>query len=116
MTKRICVCGGRDYANFDRLCKSLDTAQRILGDVEIIHGGARGADSMAGEWALMRGIPCTVFPADWKRYRNAAGPIRNKQMLDAGFDMLVAFPGGTGTRNMVEITMKAGRPVYQIFD
>jgi hypothetical protein len=116
MTKRICVCGGRDYINRARVFQSLDTALRILGDVEIIHGGARGADSLADEWARDRGVKVQVFAADWNTHHNAAGPIRNRQMLKHGFDMLVAFPGGKGTQDMIDITMKAGVAVYQIFN
>ncbi|MEM9912925.1 MAG: hypothetical protein AAF922_19365 [Pseudomonadota bacterium] len=39
----------------------------------------------------------------------AAGPIRNKEMLDEGCpDLVVAFPGGRGTANMVKQAQAAG--------
>jgi hypothetical protein len=75
----------------------------------IIHGGARGADSMAGEFANETGIEEIVFPADWKMYGRRAGPIRNQQMLDEGKpDLVVAFPGGRGTADMVGRARTAG--------
>jgi hypothetical protein len=58
----------------------------------------------------------SIFPADWKKYKRAAGHIRNKEMLDFGFDLLIAFPGGPGTTNMITITRGAGIPVYVVPD
>jgi len=43
-----------------------------------------------------------LFPSNWKKYGNAAGPIRNKEMIDSKIDVLVAFPGGNGTKNMID--------------
>jgi hypothetical protein len=74
----------------------------------IIHGGASGADRLAGEWAASRGIPVEVHPADWQKYGRAAGPIRNQQMIDRKPDMVVAFPGGRGTADMVRRVRMAG--------
>ena len=73
----------------------------------LLHGDARGADRLAGEWAQERGIEVLACPADWKRHRRGAGPIRNRQMLDERPDLMAAFPGGAGTRNMIEIARTA---------
>jgi predicted Rossmann-fold nucleotide-binding protein len=106
---KVLVCGGRDFADFAMLSEEM---MRLLAerDVDaIIHGGARGADSMAGEFANATGIEEIVFPADWKKYGRRAGPIRNQQMLDEGKpDLVVAFPGGRGTADMVERARAAG--------
>ena len=107
---RILVCGGRDYADWYRLCDVLDnlTFDRdwiiydkvndlFLPDVFIISGGARGADTLAVEWAVMNYCQVDIYMADWKQYGRRAGPIRNQQMLDEGKpDLVVAFPGGRG--------------------
>lgn len=80
----------------------------------VIHGAARGADSLAGEWARKRGIAELACPADWKAHGKAAGPIRNQQMInDACPDAAVAFPGGTGTADMVARLTMAGIPVWK---
>ena len=73
------------------------------GPIELlIHGGARGADTMAGEWAQKRCITCIAFVADSAEEGRAAGPIRNKRMLDEGApDLVIAFLGGRGTANMI---------------
>jgi hypothetical protein len=49
---------------------------------ELCHGGAKGADTIAGLIARELGKFVTEFPADWNRYGKGAGPIRNRQMLD----------------------------------
>lgn len=109
---RVLVCGGRDFNEYESLEYFLD-AFRAENDVSVvIHGAARGADSMAGEWAKSRGIPVIVFPADWNRHGRAAGPIRNKKMLDEGKpNLVISFPGGRGTANMMEQARAAGVPV-----
>ena len=108
---RILVCGRRDYDNQVRLWYVLDYYRPAV----VIHGAARGADTLAGEWAKARGVPVQEFPADWKRYGNAAGPIRNQQMLREGKpDVVIAFPGGRGTANMIEQARCFGVPVVQV--
>jgi hypothetical protein len=106
---KVLVCGGRDFADFAMLSEEM-TGLLVERDVDaIIHGGARGADSMAGEFANAIGIEEIVFPDDWKKYGRRAGPIRNQQMLDEGKpDLVGAFPGGRGTADMVERARAAG--------
>jgi hypothetical protein len=105
---KVLVCGGRDFS--DRAF-----AIRVLDEIDpavVIHGGALGADLIAKEWAVSRVRPHWTFPADWYENGKAAGPIRNQQMLDIGKpDLVVAFPGGRGTADMVRRAEKAGVPV-----
>jgi YspA, cpYpsA-related SLOG family len=111
---KICVCGGRDYSNYAVVCKVLDEAYQAFGPFILVQGEARGADSLAKNWAIESQVEYESFPADWDSYGKSAGFIRNRQMLETGFDMLIAFPGGNGTANMVRITEKAGIPVVKI--
>jgi hypothetical protein len=113
MPLRILVCGGRDFGDAGLLSRALDAFSGT--DVELCHGGARGADAMAGEYAKRRGWAVRVFPADWRKHGKAAGPIRNRHML-AEFkpDIVVAFPGGRGTDDMMRISRKAGVMVSEV--
>lgn len=96
---KVLVCGGRDFLNYPLVEETLEA---LAPDI-IIHGNARGADSLADWYAESHNIPVDVYPADWGRYGRGAGPIRNKQMLEEGKpDLVVAFPGGAGTRNMIQ--------------
>ena len=55
------------------------------------------------------------FPALWSRHGKAAGHIRNIQMLREGYpDLVICFPGRTGTANMEKISRQAGTPVLII--
>jgi hypothetical protein len=109
---RILVCGGRDFNNRLFLAATLESLGPIT---RVIHGGARGADMLAGEWAIENGIPFEVFGADWEKYGRAAGPRRNAEMLAKGKpDLVVAFPGGRGTADMVRRAKAKGVPVKEI--
>lgn len=115
--KRVLVCGGRDFNEADYAFEVLDRLHAEIGIGTIIEGDARGADEIGGQWADTRGIKLEVYPANWKKYRSAAGPIRNKQMLDEGKpDLVVAFPGGKGTANMIGQAREAGVEVQEIAD
>ena len=106
---RVLVCGGRAFDDRDMLNAALDKVHQERGFTLLIAGGARGADTLAEEWANAVGLPCTVYRADWENLGRKAGPIRNQQMLDEGRpDLVVAFPGGRGTADMVGRARSAG--------
>ena len=108
--ERVLVCGGRNFSRRKILFNILD----VVKPQSIIHGNAKGADKLGGQYALECGISCDVFPADWNRYGRGAGPLRNQQMLDEGFPtMVVAVDGGDGTKDMVRRARKAGIPITQ---
>ena len=109
----VLVCGGRDYANRERLYRVLDFNRAKIG--MIVHGGAAGADTMAGGWAVANEVPCLRVPAQWRVHGKKAGFMRNQQMLRmAKPDLVVAFPGGVGTQNMIALARKAGVRVIEI--
>lgn len=111
---RVLACGGRDYTDREHVFAVLDMVAQT-GRVEVlIHGAARGADSLASLWALSRGVPEEAYPANWAAYPRLAGPIRNRTMLFEGKpDLVVAFPGGRGTEHMVRISRQAGVDVLE---
>lgn len=110
---RVLVCGGRDYADKLELWRALDAWDPAI--TEVISGMARGADAFAAEWAEEHEIPLHRFPADWDTHGKAAGPIRNQRMLDEGKpDVVVAFPGGRGTADMVRRAEAAGVKVVRV--
>lgn len=119
---KVLVCAGRDYDNGKLVYKTLDEihAQRKIG--LLIEGGAKGGDALAHNWALSRGIqPCQMKPC-WGFYsdlypnrKNPAGPIRNSAMLYwLQPDLVVAFPGGTGTADMIRISRNANIEVLEV--
>ena len=105
---KVLVCGSRHFNDYALLKETLDG---ITGITKIIHGAARGADTLAGQYGERAEIPVQAFPADWGTHKRAAGPIRNIQMLKEGKpDLVVAFmgPNSRGTKHMVTIAQKQG--------
>jgi hypothetical protein len=129
-TMKVLVCGGRAYRDRVYLYAVLDRLHRVHSFTSMVHGGAGGwhvlrpdasalvgADKLAGEWAKERGLPVTEHPVtqeDWNRDGPSAGPRRNKRMLGESPGLVVAFPGGRGTSNMVIQARSARVPVVLI--
>jgi YspA, cpYpsA-related SLOG family len=74
---RVLVCGGRNFENRAMLYATLDRLHAARGFTVVIAGGARGADTLAVEWAKGREVMVEVYMADWDQFRRKAGPIRN---------------------------------------
>ena len=110
---RILICGDRHYADTDKVKAYVDTLPQ---NTIVIHGGAKGADSIAGQCAINRELEVWKFTADWQRYGRGAGVIRNKQMLEMGQPDLVVYfhpniSASKGTKNMAKIAQQSGVPV-----
>jgi hypothetical protein len=108
---RILICGGRAYDDVNKVLSTLDNLPDAEDITHCIHGGAKGADALAGHWARTSGVQEVICPADWSWHGTHAGPIRNRAMLALQPDLVVAFPGGKGTAHMVRIAKAAGVPV-----
>lgn len=85
----------------------------------IIHGGARGADRLAGQVAESLNIPTEVYQPDWNTHGRKAGILRNQEMLDEGKpDLILAFhddlENSKGTGHMVKAARQASLPVAHI--
>jgi len=123
----VLVCGGRNYSNKSSVDTVLDGMYETHGAIRLVQGGATGADKLAREWCARQTYKLHSMvnvPADWndvshpkavirmrngKPYNAAAGPIRNQRMLDENpIDVVLAFPGGRGTADMVKRATAAG--------
>jgi hypothetical protein len=113
---KVIVCGGRDYADKQRVESVLDEIHAKTPITELIQGGADGADRLAFGWACRaRGISNIVtHHAEWEKYGRRAGPIRNALMLEDKPDLVIAFPGGRGTANMIKQTLAAGVRLMEV--
>ena len=61
---RLLVAGGRDFNDYAFLHRYLSRLQTIIPPIEtLIHGAARGADSLAAQWASSRSILTLSFRA-----------------------------------------------------
>lgn len=110
---KVIVTGGRDFFDRAAVYRALDRAdaKRLIGT--LVHGGAPGADTLAGDWAKEREVQVQIFAADWARLHSKAGPVRNQAMADAGAAGCIAFPGGKGTADCVRRCAAARIPVWK---
>ena len=116
MSWRVLVCGGRDYP-VSKVVEWLDNNLVPINVEAIVHGGAKGADLGAEKWAERHNVLRLIFPANWKERGRSAGPIRNQAMIDEGKpDMVIAFPGGRGTADMVRRATAAGLRIVEVGD
>ena len=113
MKGKIClVFGGREFNAPEVLNLYLDH----MNPDWVMHGDARGADRLGGEWAKDRGKKVKAFPANWSKHGKAAGFIRNEQMIesmkrcrDAGWEVVaIGCPGGRGTAHMTKLVKEEG--------
>lgn len=102
------VTGGRRFHQTAYIYNVLDQIHAHRPITLLVHGNAMGTDSIAGAWAVERGVPLAIFPANWKGENKAAGPLRNQRILDTVFvDGCVAFPGDRGTNDMIDRVNRA---------
>ncbi len=111
---RVLVCGGRDFADWRAVERALDRLHAERGPITaVIHGNAAGADSQGRVWAKLNRVKEIACPAEWSKFGKSAGPRRNQNMLGHGPAVVVAFPGGRGTADMVKRARMAGVEVIE---
>lgn len=139
---RLVVAGGRDFADPAFLDQALNRAMASYapadvlsglsdaspyGRLQVISGGAAGADTLGEQWAKAAGVPVQRYPAAWdnldapgavirtnrrgQKYNANAGFDRNRQMAENA-DAVLVMPGGRGTDHMVRIAQELGLPVW----
>lgn len=112
---RILITGSRDWDDVGAVAVAL-LAQPAIGDeVVIVHGGASGADRIAGHVARNLGWRCEVHLAAWRPhgiYNPQAGLLRNREMVDLGADVCLAFikNGSRGATHCAQLAEQAGIP------
>lgn len=116
---RVLICGSRGWEKPIPIEVLVGGFVSVYGamNVTIIHGGARGVDSMAALGARRHGCWVELFKADWDGEGRSAGPKRNQRMLDEGkpdvvFAVTADLSASKGTADMVERAKSAGVPTY----
>lgn len=110
---RIVCTGGRDYEDdamvFDVLL-ALKPESVHVGDCPT------GLDRTVRDFCKSKRIPVRIYEADWKTHGKAAGPIRNRHMVEmAGPDaVVIAFPGGKGTESCVAAARGLNRMILRV--
>ena len=108
---RMIVAGSRDFNDYNLLSSELDKFLTGKKNVTIVSGTARGADRMGEQYAAEHGYKIDQFPAEWSKYHQGAGPIRNLEMVKTA-DAVVAFwdNQSTGTKNIIDCAKQENIP------
>lgn len=116
----VLICGDREWGDEDRMWRKMLQVGFPDKVAFLVHGGAKGADSMSEKLALEMGFPkerILKFDADWTRYGKAAGAIRNrKQYRETKPDLTLAFHDhperSRGTVDMVSVAKRGGAETW----
>lgn len=110
---RVIIAGSRGFTDYSLLCQKMDHfLSQTKGQITVVCGGARGADSLGEKYAQERGYEVAKYPAEWERYGKSAGYRRNAAMAENA-DALVAFwdQKSPGTRHMINLAKEKGLKV-----
>lgn len=117
MTK-VLICGSRNFTNYDIFSRVVSHILKDYTAIEIISGGAKGADSLAEQYAKEYGYKNKIFPADWDKHGKKAGMIRNAEMIKeiktCDNPIVIAFWDGKskGTKNTINLAKKNDIHLY----
>ena len=104
---KIAVIGSRSFADYELLKKTLN---EITGITKVISGGAKGADSLAEQWAKEYQIETVIYKPDWAKYGRGAGVVRNRLIIE-DCDLCIAFWDGEskGTKSSIDHCKKLNK-------
>lgn len=110
---RILVTGSREWHDSVSVARELGALRKRLEpgrEIVVVHGAAKGLDTIAAFAAGVMKLTVEPHPADWTTHGKNAGPIRNQAMVDLGADICLAFPtaSSVGTWDCVRRANKAG--------
>ena len=112
---KIIIAGLRNFTDYNLLKTTINNLldKSNITITEVVSGGANGVDKLGEQYATEYNIPIRRFNADWNKYGNAAGPIRNKQMAEYA-DRLIAFwdNKSRGTGSMIKLAKNNKLKVY----
>ena len=116
MSFRVLVGGCRSYTDYSAFCSCMDLLLPQItaeSDLIILSDGCRGTDSLAKQYAIAHSYAWECYPAEWARYGKAAGPIRNRRMVECA-DYVIAFwdQKSRGTRSLIEYAERAQTPLH----
>ena len=106
---KLIIAGGRYFNNYELLKEKVDYfLSNESGDIEIVSGKARGADSLGEKYAKEKGYTVKEFPAKWNEYGKRAGYLRNEEMALYATHCVCFWDGKSkGTKHMIDLAKKS---------
>ncbi len=104
---KVIVAGSRGFNDYQLLEHKLDKILQNQKDITIISGNAKGADTLGEVYAVARNYGLETYPADWGRFKNSAGYIRNEQMAKIADASVIFWDGfSKGAKHMIDLSHK----------
>lgn len=105
------IAGTRTVINYQKVLTAIKKSGFKI--TEVVSGRATGVDRLGERFALNAKIPIKLFPALWKQYGSAAGPIRNTEMAVYAQALIAVWDGKSpGTSNMIRVAQAAGLKTF----
>lgn len=114
---KLAIVGSRNFTNKKLFGETIIYILQVWGiPLEVISGGAKGADTLGEKWANENNIPTIIFYPDWEKHGKAAGPIRNKDIISAATHVL-AFPSrtGRGTQHSIRLAQEQNKEIHIVW-
>jgi len=118
---KLWIAGSRDFPQLELAARFIRDVPHILWpqamreEIEILEGGARGVDQLAGMIAKDEGFGLRVLPAQWDKYGRSAGMIRNEKLAQEAHALLAFWDGKSrGTEHSIELARAKGIPVVLV--
>ena len=115
---KLLITGSRNFDNYELLKQAIEEVQKRQGEkiTIVLHGGAKGADTLAQNWANENKISTQIIKPDYKKYNGKLAPLqRNKELVKLA-DCTLAFytknrTGGTWYTS--QKTIESQKPLYE---
>lgn len=113
---KLAIVGSRDFTDYETMCSFIEKKFDLAEIDTIVSGGAKGADALAEKYARDNHLKLIVKPAEWNKYGRAAGPERNKLIVEEA-DAIVAFPTASskGTRSTIKLAEDVGKRLEVLY-
>ena len=112
----VVIAGSREYSDYEELKNFVTESIGVYmknAEPVILSGGCRGADCLGERLAAERGWEIRRYPPEWEKYGKAAGPIRNKKMVDDCHFAICFWNGKSrGTKNLIRYAEMKQKPVF----
>ena len=101
---KLAIIGSRGFNDYNFLKKNVSDflKRNSLACTHIVSGGAKGADTLASQYAKEHQLEMIVFKPNWKQFGKRAGFIRNTTIIENA-DAVIAFWDGSssGTKDAI---------------
>lgn len=120
--RKLLIAGSRDYGSVELVDEAISLWARLVGypdwPSEIVNGKApTGIDKHAYNWADKNDVLLKIFPANWARFKKAAGHYRNAEMAEYCDSAIIIWDMvSPGSLNMIDNMRRVSKPylVYTI--